>query len=278
MSLLRRWAKATALTAGPLFACRFQPRRVILCYHSVHPSRPFRSATPAMFAASLAWLVEHCDVVSLSTLVARRTAGDGGRPQVAITFDDGHIDNYQFALPLLIKHRIPATFYVTTGFLDRDPTVMARFAFLLRTTPSEIEPLSWAQLRELADVGMEIGAHTFSHPNLTHLGRECLEREVAEPKTEIEVRLGREVESFAYPFGQWNRHLNGAATAAVQAAGFKTAVTTAERGVRARDSPFTLPRFFAPASIEVLASNLRGDWDLFGLIRERTAQSDRRRC
>jgi peptidoglycan/xylan/chitin deacetylase (PgdA/CDA1 family) len=257
---------------GPLFAGLFQPRRLILCYHSVHPSRRFRSATPDIFAADLAWLAEHCDVVPLRTLVDQRNAPAGAKPQVAITFDDGHADNHQFALPLLIEHRMRATFYVTTGYVDRDPTVMARFALLLRTTLSEIEPLSWGQLRELADAGMEIGAHTFSHPNLVHLRRECLAREVAEPKREIEVRLGRTIESFAYPFGQLSRHVNEAAIAAVQAAGFKTAVTTAERGVRASDSLLTLPRFFAPTSIEVLTSNLRGDWDLFGLIREQTAQ------
>jgi peptidoglycan/xylan/chitin deacetylase (PgdA/CDA1 family) len=274
MSLLRRWGKAAALTVGPLLAGRFQPRRVILCYHSVHPSRPFRSATPEAFAAHLAWLAEHCDVVPLSTLVAQRTALGNDRPQVAITFDDGNADNHQFALPLLIEFRIPATFYVTTGYLDRDPAVMGRMALLRRTTPSEIEPLSWGQLRELAAAGMEIGAHTFSHPNLVHIRPECLAREIAEPKTDIEARLGREVESFAYPFGRLKLHVNEAAIAAVQAAGFKTAVTAAGRGVRASDSVFTLPRFFGTISIEGLASILRGDWDVVGFIQERMPPPD----
>jgi peptidoglycan/xylan/chitin deacetylase (PgdA/CDA1 family) len=269
MGLLRRWGKAAARSVGPFVAGRFQPRRVILCYHSVHPSRPFRSATPEMFAAHLAWLAEHCDVVPLRTLVSQRTAPGGDRPQVAVTFDDGHVDNHQFALPLLIEHRIPATFYVTTGYLGRDPAVLARFAMLRRTTISDIEPLSWGQLRELAAAGMEIGAHTFSHPNLVHLGAEDLAREIEEPKSEIETRLGREVETFAYPFGELHRHVNGAAVAAVQAAGFRSAVTAAGRGVRASDSLFTLPRFFATTSIEGLASILRGDGDLVGFLQER---------
>jgi peptidoglycan/xylan/chitin deacetylase (PgdA/CDA1 family) len=224
-----------------------------------------------MFVAHLGWLSEYCDVVPLSTLVTQRAAAPGGRPQVAITFDDGYVDNHEFALPLLLEHRMLATFYVTTGYVDRDPAVMARFASLRRTTFSEIEPLSWGQLRELADAGMEIGAHTFSHPNLAQLPPERLACEVAEPKAEIEARLGREVESFAYPFGQLNLHVNRAAIAAAQAAGFKTAVTAAGRGVRASDSAFTLPRFFAPTSVEDLVRILRGDLDLVGFIQDRMA-------
>ena len=110
MSILRRWGRAAALRVGPVLARHFQPRWVILCYHSIHPSRPFRSATPDEFVAHLRCLSEHCDVVPLSTLVARRTAPSDGRPQVAITFDDGHVDNHEFALPLLAEHRMPATF------------------------------------------------------------------------------------------------------------------------------------------------------------------------
>jgi peptidoglycan/xylan/chitin deacetylase (PgdA/CDA1 family) len=267
--MVRRWGRAAAVCVGPLLAGRFQPRRVILCYHSIHPTRPFRSATPDMFVAHLRWLAEHCDVVPVSTLVTQPAAPNTGRPQVAITFDDGHVDNHEFALPLLIEYRMPATFYVTTGYIDRDPAVVARLASMRRVTVSEIEPLSWEQLHQFAAAGMEIGAHTFSHPNLAQLPPDRLPREVAQPKAEIEARLGREVESFAYPFGQLNLHVNRAAIAAAQAAGFKTAVTAAGRGLRASDSLFTLPRFFASTSVEGLASRVRGEWDIVGVIQER---------
>jgi len=228
-----------------------------------------------MFVAHLRWLAEHCDVMPLRTLVTQ-PAPRNGRPQVAITFDDGHVDNYEFALPLLVEHRMPATFYVTTGYIDRDPAVMARFTSIRRVTLREIEPVSWEQLREFDAAGMEIGAHTFSHPNLAQLPPAQLPREVAEPKAEIEARLGREVTSFAYPFGQLNLHVNKAAIAAVEEAGFKTAVTAAGRGVPANDSLFTLPRFFSSTSVEVLASKLRGDWDLVGVIQERMPTLHRR--
>jgi peptidoglycan/xylan/chitin deacetylase (PgdA/CDA1 family) len=269
MGLLRHWAKAAALRVGPLIVGRFQPRRVILCYHSVHPRHPFRSATPDMFSLHLAWLTEHCDVVSLRTLVAQREAPDHGKPQVAITFDDGHVDNHEYALPLLVRYRIPATFYLTTGYLNRDPAVLARFMALRGVTLSEIEPLSWQQVREFVTAGMEIGAHTFSHPNLAELAPERLPSEIAAPKAEIEDKLGRVVESFAYPFGQPHLHVNRPAIAAAAAAGFLTAVTASGRGVRPDDSLFGLPRFFASTSVEILASRIRGDWDLLGYLQER---------
>jgi peptidoglycan/xylan/chitin deacetylase (PgdA/CDA1 family) len=269
MGILRRWGKGAALLVGPLLAARFRPRRVILCYHSVHPRHPFRSATPNMFSVHLAWLTEHCEVVPLRTLVAQREAPDNGKPQVAITFDDGHVDNYEYALPLLVQYRMPATFYVTTGYLNRDPGVLARFMALRGVTLSEIEPLSWRQVREFVAAGMEIGAHTFSHPNLAELAPERLSREIAAPKAEIEDKLGREVESFAYPFGQLHLHVNRQAMAAAEAAGFLTAVTASGRGLRPDDSLFGLPRFFASTSVEILASRIRGDWDLVGYLQER---------
>lgn len=266
MNPLKHCGKAVVLGAGQFLAGCFQPRRVILCYHSIHPSRPFRSATPAHFAAHLDWLGEHCEVVPLSALIAPCEA----RPRVAITFDDGYADNHEFALPLLVERRMPATFYVTTGYLDRDPAVLARFAELRHVALSEVEPLSWTQLGEIAAAGMDIGAHTFSHPNLIHLDAQRLAREVAEPKTALEAKLDRPVLSFAYPFGRPGRHVNAAAVAAVRAAGFKTAVTALDRGVRADDSPLTLPRFFASnTSLEMLASKVRGAWDVAGLIQER---------
>ena len=219
-----------------------------------------------MFSLHLAWLTEHCEVVPLRTLVAQREAPDTGKPQVAITFDDGHVDNHEYALPLLMQYRMPATFYLTTGYLNRDPAVLARFMALRGVTVSEIEPLSWQHVREFVAAGMEIGAHTFSHPNLAELASERLPSEIAAPKAEIEDKLGRSVDSFAYPFGQLHLHVNRPAVSAAAAAGFRTAVTASGRGLRPDDSLLSLPRFFASTSVEILASRIRGDWDLLGYL------------
>src|SRR3954463_9674340 len=117
-------------------------RRVVLCYHSVHPSVPYSSATPAEFAAHLDWLAATCDVVPLETLVTE--ANHAGRPRVALTFDDGYADNHEHALPALAERNLPATFFVTAGFLERDPDVLAHLSTIWETAPADLDPLSWS--------------------------------------------------------------------------------------------------------------------------------------
>ena len=143
-------------------------RAIILCYHSIHPSKRFSSASPELFDRHLAWLGEHADVVSLADV---RSVLPNGRPRVAITFDDGYDDNYEHAFPILERHAMKATFFVTAGLLERDEAVVERFATTLRRCPrADVEPMSWGQARELHTAGHEIGAHTWSHPNLAELG------------------------------------------------------------------------------------------------------------
>src|SRR5687767_12557712 len=98
----------------------YHQRVVVLCYHSIHPSLPFRSATPEMFTEHLEWLREHCECVPFSRIPLARSRAGHGRPIVAVTFDDGYADNHEFALPLLLESGIPATFFVTSGFLQGD--------------------------------------------------------------------------------------------------------------------------------------------------------------
>ena len=108
-------------------------RVVVLCYHSVHPSRPFASASPADFGRHLDWLLAHCEVVPLDRILdAANTPQGRERPVVALTFDDGYADNYEFAFPLLQSRGLTATFFVTVGLLERDAEVLARLQALRR--------------------------------------------------------------------------------------------------------------------------------------------------
>jgi peptidoglycan/xylan/chitin deacetylase (PgdA/CDA1 family) len=92
-------------------------RIVVLCYHSVHPSNGFASATPALFERHLAWLEEHCTLVPYASISDRIAGPRDDRPVVAVTFDDGYEDNHTYALPLLLGRGIPATAFITTGLL-----------------------------------------------------------------------------------------------------------------------------------------------------------------
>jgi peptidoglycan/xylan/chitin deacetylase (PgdA/CDA1 family) len=99
------------------------------------------SASRSALDAQLQLITRHFDVVSPGDLEPDRTA----RRKVILTFDDGYRDNYEIAFPLLREHGVPATFFLTTGFLDR-PRVpwWDELAWMAKTSRRQrLEPGSW---------------------------------------------------------------------------------------------------------------------------------------
>lgn len=245
-------------------------RVVVLCYHSIDPSLPFASASPALFRAQLEWLAGSCEVVRLSDVPALARTGGRTRPAVAVTFDDGYADNHTHALPLLEATGVPATFFLTAGFVEGDPAVVARMAAIRAVPRDQVVALDWAQARELAAAGHELGAHTWSHALLSALGSEDVASELARSKSAIEEKAGVEVRSFAYPFGKPGRHFDEDTKRLVAAAGYDIAAAVLFRGIRPTDSPLAIPRFFvAQDDVETLAAKVGGRWDWLGVWQER---------
>jgi peptidoglycan/xylan/chitin deacetylase (PgdA/CDA1 family) len=100
-------------SVSPRFSRRFQ----ILGYHKVSPeAHPFFDPLrPDIFDAQMQFLKSCYRVMSLQELVARAAKGDVPERAVAITFDDGYRDNYDYAFPILKKYNFPATIFVATG-------------------------------------------------------------------------------------------------------------------------------------------------------------------
>lgn len=204
-----------------------RPYTPILMYHYVRyvdkgadPLGHSLSVTPEQFAAQLAWLAANgYETVRMDT-VAACLRGEAPCPAraVALTFDDGYMDAYTAALPLLQQYGFVATFYIVSGFVGQ-PNYMG-----------------WAELRALRDAGMEIGAHTVSHPDLTRLSLDDARTEIAQARAALMTELGVPVLSFCYPGG---RHSTDIA-AIVREAGYTSATTTVQNGPQA--DPFTLPR------------------------------------
>lgn len=104
--------------------------------------------------------------------------------------------------------------------------------------PSEFSSLTWEQLREMVSAGIEIGSHTVTHPILTNISREQLQRELRESRARIASMLNREVTLFCYP----NGNANASVRREVKREGYKCALTT-ERGFNdERSDLFALKR------------------------------------
>jgi len=247
-------------------------RTVILCYHSVSPSTRFASASPELFEEHLLWLKDNCDVVPFSRALSwdYKYCRDE-KPVVAITFDDGYADNYEYAFPLLKKYGMTATFFVTVGFVERDPKVLERFKYLRKCNLDELIPLSWEQIGEMRKMGMEIGAHTYSHPNLARLDRKKAKWELERSKQILEDRLGEPVTSLAYPFGKRLRHFTNETIQIAREVGYSYGAAVAFHAVRKDDDPLSLPRFFVTRdTVETLSQKVYGAWDWLGWWQEKS--------
>ena len=117
---------------------------LVLNYHRVGPSTdtPFDrgcfSATAAQFEEHLNHLKKRCTIVGLDQLdaITNATAERPPKRPVLLTFDDGYADNYHLALPLLKKHNVPAVFFPTTAFIDREAVAWwDEIAWLIRRLP-----------------------------------------------------------------------------------------------------------------------------------------------
>ncbi len=130
--------------------------------------------------------------------------------------------------------------------------------------------LSWSQLSDLSSAGIEIGAHTRSHRDLRRLSTEEAHEEIAGSRTELEDRLGRPVESFAYPFGYYSHD-----SLEIVSREFRAACTTILRRA-GRDPLHELPRvdMYYLRSPQRLLRLLDGGLDRYLAIR-RLARSAR---
>ncbi len=247
------------------------PRVCILNYHSINTESRIRSTTsPRLFEDHMEWLSSECRVLPLREIAGRpldSLAAD--RPVVALTFDDGYADIFERAFPVLQRYGFSATLFLTVGFIDRDETVLRRFAKLANCRATQCSPLSWDQVREMSRHGIEAAAHTFSHPNLVHLETPDLDFELRDARSRLEERVGAKVDGFAYPFGKPTCHLNRRVVDAVASAGYGYAVTVTPRGVLARDGCFLLPRIGADGKpLTSLIESVTGAWDFMGYYYE----------
>jgi peptidoglycan/xylan/chitin deacetylase (PgdA/CDA1 family) len=191
-------AIGAALRLSGMYKKSFDSRMSIVAFHRVNDELPPDSLTcsSADFELFCQFFKDHFMVVPLSEQVRACYENRPTGGTVSITLDDGYLDNYTVAAPILERLGLPATFFVTTSFIGTQH-VPPWDADL----PMHPGWMTWEQVRDLASRGFDIGAHTQTHIDMGHESADVIAAELAGSRLALEQALGREVRLFAYPFG-----------------------------------------------------------------------------
>lgn len=162
----------------------------LLIYHQVGAGHGKQiDVTLDNFRWQVEWLLNNRVVVDLDTAIKRLNEPTSDR-FVALTFDDGYLDTFTTAFPVLKAHGLPFTIYIATSFIGDDSSCHDR--------------LTWGQLSEMLASGLvTVGAHTDSHADLRTLEEDQVADEIRTSNELIESRLGVRPRHFAYPWGYW---------------------------------------------------------------------------
>jgi peptidoglycan/xylan/chitin deacetylase (PgdA/CDA1 family) len=195
---------------------------------------------PPLFAADIHYIATHgYHTISARTLVSfLRKGGTLPSQPVVLTFDDGYADMYSNVYPLLRRNHLTATFFICPGLLDRP-----RY-------------LTWKQVLTMSRHGMDIEAHSMTHPDLTMVPAAQTWGEIYLSRAILQSRLHRPVDVFAYPYGSFNALV----VHDVQKAGYWAAFTTRAGWWQRADELLTLPRVYVTRNdtVPMVAGLLKG--------------------
>lgn len=162
---------------------------------------------------------------------------------VVLTFDDGYENFYEYAWPVLDRYRFPSMVYLLSGLIGQPSRWFGHDG---RESPPLMNRDRIIQLR---DLGVDFGSHGVSHVKLAEVDAQTVNEEVVDSKAQLEQLLGEEVRHFCYPYGSHDQ----ASVAAVQAAGYASAVTC----LRAAATP-AFDRLLLPRKAISYGDNLAG--------------------
>ncbi len=277
-------------------------RLSVLIFHRVHQqSDPLFPGEPdaEFFDKALGWMKSWFNVLPLDEAVSKLKTQSLPARAAAITFDDGYADNYHVALPILKKHGLTATFFVTTGFidggimwndciielirrttldeLDLDHLGLGRYPLKTlesrRVAIGELIPqlkyrdpqnrqaivdkcasqgqvvlpgdlmMTSEEVRLLRRAGMQIGAHTVTHPILASVELSDARREISDSRDFLENLLDERIGLFAYPNGKPGADYLPSHVSLVKQLGFDGAVSTVKGCASYHEDSLQIPRF-----------------------------------
>lgn len=203
----------------------------ILMYHYVSELPPDADATridltvrPDMFRTHMQDLKD--DGYTTITLYQLDDALLNGTPlpakPIILTFDDGYIDHYVNVFPILKEYGFIGTFFIITGMPDNH-------------VPGYV---TWEQIREMSDAGMDMESHTKTHQDLRNRDYDFLVYELLGSAQSLQAYTGREPHMFAYPVG----HYDDMTLNVLHQLGMWRAVTTESGSLETTDNRLELPR------------------------------------
>jgi len=239
------------------------PGFFILVYHRTCASgsgRPYMATPADIFEQHMKFIKDNFKIVSMTEGLKNIYERKEKNICVSVNLDDGYMDNYLYAYPVLKKYKVPATIFLTTDYIGKnqvfwwdrvfntvssDEHATDRINARLRTEKeSEIQRiikemedkspllkkaqpsmmLGWEEIRKMKEDGINFGSHTKTHRNLCLLNDEEVEEELEGSKNTIEENLGAGDMEFSYPFGIYDERIKSLAKKAgfgYARAGFK---------------------------------------------------------
>lgn len=201
----------------------------ILMYHSIGSLSPSPTSlerdltvSPANFEQQLIYLKEKkYQTILMEDLFQTIYYNKKLPPKpIILTFDDGYDNHYYNVYPLLKKYKFKGSFYIITSLVNQ---------------PGRINQ---QQIKELADNGMEIGSHSVSHPDFSHLNEQEINNELHYSKLLLEKIINKKIYFFCYPSGKYNNH----SFPILKKEGYLLALTTNSGTLISSDHPFEVPR------------------------------------
>lgn len=206
----------------------------ILMYHSISDANPDNSllVPPIMFKEQMDWLKNNgFTTMSLDEALEAKSTGKVPKKPVVVTFDDGYLDNYTEAFPVLKENNMKGVFFVITDYMGETAG----------------NSMSIDMLKEMKAAGMEIENHTSNHLELNSLSREDAYNSIKNGQIFLKEVLGVDSKYLCYPAGRYSEE-----TIEIEKElGIKAAVTT-QGGISSNsDGNYELKRVrMSPMSIE----------------------------
>jgi O-antigen biosynthesis protein len=216
----------------------------ILLFHSVSDQassiyRPW-AITPKDFESHIAYLCDQgyqpLTIGQVAQIIRAGGVGLPGRP-VVLTFDDGMADFLSGAVPILNKYQFPATLYIVTGNIGQSSK------WLTDEGEQNRPMLSWDEITCLS--GIEIGAHSHTHPQLDIVSLSKAREEILISKEILEQHLSSPVQTFAFPHGYHTSQLVNL----VQDAGYTSACIVGHEMATDSSNVFSLPRIIVTSDV-----------------------------